>query len=58
MDMAILTLKNVYYCPKCGKELEEKDMCVVAGRARKSCIYCHTDAELIRREMKPRSGHV
>lgn len=58
MNTAILTLENVYYRPKCGKELEEKDMCAIVGHTQKSCRYCHTDAELIKREIKPRGGHV
>ena len=40
------------YCPKCNKELKEKDMCAIVGRVSKSCRYCHTDIECIRQEIK------
>lgn len=34
MDTAVITLKNVYYRPERGKELEEKDMRAAAGLSR------------------------
>ena len=48
----ILTVKNVYYCSKCNKELEEKDMCAIVGHVSKSCRYCHTDIERIKTRNK------
>ena len=47
-----LIVENVYYCPKCNRELKEKDMYVIVGHVSKSCRYCHTDIERIRQEIK------
>ena len=45
-------VKNVYYCPKCNKELKEKDIWAIVGHVSKSCRYCHTDVERIGQEIK------
>lgn len=45
-----LTVKNIYYCPKCNRELKEKDMCAIVGHVSKSCRYCHTDIKCIRQD--------
>lgn len=47
-----LTVKNIYYCPKCNRELKEKDLCAIVGHTQKSCRHCHTDVTRIRQEIK------
>ena len=46
------TVKNIYYCPKCNRELKEKDMCTIVGHTQKFCRYCHTDVMRIRQDIK------
>ena len=30
-SLGYLTVKNIDYCPKCNRELEEKEMCAIVG---------------------------
>lgn len=47
-----LTVRNIYYCPKCNIELKEKDICAIVRHTQKSCRHCHTDVARIRQEVK------
>lgn len=36
-EASVVSVKNIYYCPVCNKELKAGDICVIAGRTYKSC---------------------
>lgn len=40
---SMVSVKNIYYCPVCNRELKAGDICAIVGHTYKSCRYCHTD---------------
>ena len=44
---SVVSIKNIYYCLVCCKELKAGNLCAIAGYTYKSCRYCHTDIRLV-----------